>query len=135
MITVRQEQMDALVLDCSGGIEELTLDYLERNRPALIRGIPPFALREMVGNGIARAGGHGLKSAYDLVTFVMLMFEIAPNFDTHPVIRQGLGDLRSIPSKHMDELLEIVPEEAWKEAYDNFDVDAWFPDGGEESDS
>jgi len=133
MLKVRKGQFDAFLSDEEGFISFI-IGHLCEESPELIERIPPDDLREMVRNGLARARSHGLRSPGDLAAFVSIMFEIAPNFDEHPAIRQALDDARVPVDKRIDTLFERVPEKAWEEAEKNYDAKAWFPELQDEQD-
>jgi hypothetical protein len=126
MLTIREEQMNAFLLDDEQAFVDFIIEHLNEESPELIDRLPLDALREMVSNGIARAKKYGLRSPEDLTAFVAVMFEIAPNFDEQPEIHQVLQD-ESIPiDERFDLIFEKVSDEAWEEADRNYDYEAWF---------
>lgn len=75
--------------------------------------------------GVARARSHGARLQSALGLFVALMFEIGPNFDQHPAIRDAL---RSGPEQPDDRVLTLpdrVSEPHWVEAQERADASAW----------
>lgn len=129
---IRQEQMDAFLPQTDEEIIEFIIDHLQEESPESIDRIPPDSLREMVGNGVRRARTHNLSSLGNLTAFVSLMFEIAPNFDEQPDIKQRLEDERVPIEENFDRLFEPELDDAWQEAADNYDseawAEAWFPE-------
>lgn len=131
---IRRKQFDDFLQHDEPKFIDMFIEHLQEQSPELVEDIPLDDLHAMVANGIARARSHGLYTDEDLMAFVAVMFEIAPNFDEHPAIRRVLAD-NSIPlEKRFDALFEKVPDEAWEEAEENYDAGAWFPELLDEED-
>ncbi len=60
-----------------------------------------------------------------MVGFVSLMFEVAPNFDDHPRVREALEDPAAPPMAKMQYLSSRVTEAVWQEVVLNFDRNFW----------
>lgn len=120
---------------------EPVLAWHQRNEPAFVEAIlekvrhrhPTYRqtdemLRESITVGIRRAQGNGLKGDRLVSEFVLIMFEVAPNFDQQPDIRAML-DTRTLPAEERWERL-FTPQfdPAWDEADDPgfYDENAWF---------
>ncbi len=82
-------------------------------------------LRRMVQAGIARARRHGLTWESSLVRFLLLMFQVAPNFDQHPAFARALSDVALPEAARMAEIFERVTPEEWREAQLAYDDRAW----------
>lgn len=136
MLKIRKEQMDALQEAAQPRHQDDVVDFivkhLHEESPELLEGIEPDYLREMVRNGVRRAGGHGLKSLGDVTAFVSIMFEIAPNFDEQPDLARVLADTAVPPEEKIDSLFAPELDAAWEEADRNYDPNAWFPELREE---
>lgn len=132
MFKIRKEQMDALHAAAEpqheDDVVEFITGHLREESPALLDGLSPDYLREMIRNGVRRAGGHGLKSLEDATAFVSVMFEIAPNFDEHPDLARVLADESVPPHEKLDRLFTPELDDAWEQAEKNYDPDAWFPE-------
>lgn len=134
MLVIRKEQEDTFLLNDGEEFIDFIIEHLQDESPELIYRIPHDTLREMIHNGLKRAKGHGLSSPEDLTAFVSVMFEIAPNFDEQPDIRRVLRDENVPANERFDSIFERVSDEAWEEADQNYDYEAWFPElknGGE----
>lgn len=131
MLKIRQEQKDAFLPKTDEERIDFIIEHLHEESPERIEDLSPDTLREMVANGIARARSHGLQSLYNLTAFVSIMFEIAPNFDDEPELRQVLRDDNVSVDERFDKLFEPEHDEAWTRA-GKYDGDAWmrawFPD-------
>ena len=103
------------------------MKHIREESPERVLGYADDYFEEMVRNGLARARSHGFSEAEDLMAFVAVMFEIAPNFDEQPNIKKVLDD-QAIPSeKRFEQLWELTSDEDWEEAADNCREEAWFP--------
>ena len=135
MFKVRHEQMEAMLRHDDEKFLSFIVEHLQRECRDSVRDIDQVSLREMAANGLARARGHGLRRARDLVAFVAIMFEIAPNFDEQADIRRALRDPTVPIDRRFDAMLERVPDRAWEEAARAKVAEAWFPGlPGEEGD-
>ena len=85
-------------------------------------------LRKLVRCALARARGYGMSWESSLVSFVSLMFVVAPNFDEHPLVRRVLRDETSGPNARIDLLWEEVSDETWDAVELDYDPKAWNAD-------
>jgi len=122
---IRPEQIDAFLPKDEHEVVNFIVKHLQSESPELIDRIPLDGLREMVGNGVARARTHGLSSLADLTGFVSIMFEIAPNFDVIPAIRSVLRDPNVPPDERFSKLFTKELNAAWERAADNYSPEAW----------
>lgn len=83
-------------------------------------------LHEMVVNGLARARQYGLNTDEDLMAFVSVMMEIAPNFDEQPNLHRVLTDVKIPVNARFDALFVPSLDEDWEKAAANDDQIAWF---------
>lgn len=127
MLTIRQEQMDSLIMGSDEEFVEFLVAHVKEEYPGIETENDDETLREMVRGGIERAGDHELTTAEDITAFISIMFEIAPNFDEQPEIKAVLDDEKTPPEERLEKLwTPAVPEEAWEEAEKNYDDNAWF---------
>jgi hypothetical protein len=96
--------------------------------PDAVRAVGQFdddTIRELVRKALARARGHGLTSESSLASFVILMFETAPNFDEHPLLKKTLGAADVAPDERIKQLLEETTDQNWDAARELYDPAAW----------
>jgi hypothetical protein len=111
------------------------LEYLQKSHadtavhlPAgelLIKEIATETLRGMVKHGIAQARTYGMTWESSLMTFVVFMFMVAPNFDAHPLIQLVLKDPTVEPDHRIEKLWERTTEDNWQAAKQQYDLQAW----------
>ncbi len=125
---IQKDQYDHFLQQDEQEFIETIVEYMQGRSPELVDNIPPDMLQEMVKNGIARARRYGLHTDENLISFVAVMFEIAPDFDEHPAIQAVLTDQSLAPEERFKAIFDNVPPEAWEEAEQNRDSEAWFPE-------
>ncbi|MFL5783804.1 MAG: hypothetical protein ACJ76H_04275 [Bacteriovoracaceae bacterium] len=101
---------------------------MQENSPELVDDIDEISLHCMITNSFLRAMRLGFTDREDLMSFAIMSFEFAPNFDTHPAVRAAMKKVAGIPGAKWDSLYTAVPESAWMEIdSENFyDGKAWF---------
>lgn len=104
----------------------LIIKHLREDDPDLVAHLSDDTFREMVANGLVRARSYRLNTDEDLMAFVAVMFEIAPNFDEHPALNAVLTDERRPIDVRFDDLFTPDLDKAWTEAADSYDTNAWF---------
>lgn len=87
--------------------------------------LPEQTLQKMVEGGIAKARGYKFTRRRHLISFVVLMFSSAPNFDEHPKINAILDSKYLIPSLRFNFLWENTNDEIWKEVEARYNCDDW----------
>ena len=128
MLVIRQEQIDTLIKKSDEEFVEFLVAHVKEEYPGKSSEYDEETLRVIVRSGIERAESHDLRTAEDITAFVSIMFEIAPNFDEQPQIKAVLDDENFLPGDRIDRLgSPAVSEEAWNEAEENYNEDAWFP--------
>lgn len=128
MYKLRADQIESLERDAERRFLVRLVDHLRQHHADIVAQFPEDILREMAESGLRRAKSHGLTEESSVTAFVSLMFEIAPNFDEHPTVRQVLEDEDLDADDRMEDLLEAVSEEEWEEAHEAYDANVWFAD-------
>lgn len=104
---------------------EFVADLLRTNKPEIVAGMAPDALESMISVALARARGHGFKTPSDLSVFAMLMFEVAPNFDEHPAMRDTFAQALKPDSGGLGDALSELPDHVWRECGERRDDRVW----------
>jgi len=91
-----------------------TMDAIRENHPTSRE--TDDMRRGYVKVGLKRARRHGITSDQDLMTYVLLMYRINPNFDRHPQIAAMLADTLPPPAERWERLFGEDFEGAWFEA-------------------
>lgn len=101
---------------------------MQENSPELVDDIDEISLHCMITNSFLRAMRNGFTDRSDLISFAIMSFEFAPNFDAHPAVKAAMKKVAGIPGAKWDTLYSTVPESAWMEVdSENFyDGSAWF---------
>lgn len=82
-------------------------------------------LESMIQSGVARARSYDFVSEADLAGFVVLMFETAPNFDAHPLLRYALKNEHYKIEERLDALLQNATEANWQVVKQEYDPARW----------
>lgn len=132
MLNIRKKQSDACLLNDEEEFVKFIVGHLRQESPALVGGFSDDSMQSMVSSGLKRARGYGFRSPEDLTAFVSIMFEVAPNFDEQPEIHRVLTDETVPIDQRFDLIFENASEEAWDEANEKYDYEAWYPELKEE---
>lgn len=127
MIHLRPEQLAAFQARYDIGLLDRIVQHVTTEHAEVVDGFPEPLVREMVGNGLARARRYGLTWESSLTGFVALMFTVAPNFDEQPAIHRVLMNARLRPDERF-ELLQRIRDRHWRDAQHLYDERAWFPE-------
>jgi len=128
MIRFSQSQLDAMFPVKPEEFLDFATDHVMEECAASVGELPRDIVREMTDNGLARAKGWGLATPKALLAFVVLMWEIGPDFDQEPAIRAALSQGSGTPDDRFWRMIDEAPDEAWENAELNADDEAWYPE-------
>jgi hypothetical protein len=111
-------------------VEHLRIAYADTfvhlpSRTLMLDEIAENDLKAMVQTGLAQARSYQITHESALAGFVAVMFEVAPNFDSYPLMQKILQDETTSPNTRLDLLLEQATEEDWEKAKGSYDSAAW----------
>lgn len=125
LLTLSESQL----LECAEAIErdlvKVVYWHLRGSHAKSVQFLNTETLHSRIAMGLDRARKYNLISVSDMVGFISLMFEVAPNFDDHPAVREALEDSAAPPLAKMQYLSSRVPESVWQEVLLNFDRKFW----------
>lgn len=98
---------------------------LPENVQSPVDELPKEKLYSLVEVSIERARRYDLSYESSIAAFTALMFEVAPNFDSHRLIKMLLNDQSIEPEKRLDELLKVLNEKNWETIRSEYDETAW----------
>lgn len=124
MFVIRPQLMEAFEQAACDEFIFRVCDYLRRHHARAVAAYSDDQLEPMVRVGVRRARSRGLTLENKIGFYVALMFEIAPNFDEHPAVRELLGAGENVDAS-MDLLPVHISEEQWQEANDQADPRVW----------
>ncbi|EYF04382.1 hypothetical protein [Chondromyces apiculatus] len=103
------------------------MTHFRRYHAEAVAILPDDVLRRRVTHGIERGRTYGLTWEYSLTVFLAHMMRIHPEFDRHPAIQRELHDpARGEPDERIDALATHVSEQAWDEAAQQGDPEAYW---------
>ena len=97
--------------------------YLLRMEPGVQT--PEETLQKMVVGGIAKARSYGMTWESTLISYVVIMFVSAPNFEENIYIQSVLSDEHEIPDRRIDCLWINTNDEIWDEIIKNYEPNCW----------
>jgi hypothetical protein len=109
---------------------------MQENSPELIDDIDEISLHCMITNAFLRAMRNGFTDRSDLMSFAIMSFEFAPNFDSHPAVKAAMRKVAGLPGAKWDSLYTAIPESVWMEVDTEtfYDGSAWFSELPKEKD-
>jgi len=129
-VKIRAQQMDLFGTQADAALIDKLVFYLQDEQAdnvvelprysCLLEEVPENSLKEMIRNGIKRAGAHGLTWESSIADFISLMFSVAPNFDEHLLVAQGLKNEQVPVDERVDFLFKIISEEIWETATEGY---------------
>ena len=135
MLKIRSEQIRPFEQDAQAAFTGRVMNYLRENhadekvrfrgKESLVAELPEAVLRTLVENGVARAKSYGLTWKSSLISFVVLMFVVAPNFDRQPYVAGVLRDEKIPANRRLDIITEQMVDEDWEKIAEGYDERAW----------
>lgn len=126
MLTFTKQQMnDAYLGQDDAQLIAQIVSHLRESHACRVDSLTDDVLNDMVEVGIARARGHGFALAENLAQFVVLMFVVAPNFDTQSDIAAVLSDSTRAQESRLDSACDEVSASAWNDAEAFYDERVW----------
>ena len=135
MLKIRKDQIDLFQPDAEEAFIRRVMNYVRERHgdrivklPAgetIVAGLPEETLRQMVEGGIARARAYGITWKSSLISYVVLMFLTAPNFDEHRAVYGYLTNERIEADRRIDAMMDELPNKVWQEVEDIYAPENW----------
>jgi len=117
MLIIRKEQMKVFQQQAERNFIDSVVKQLRSDHTAAVKDIPEDTLYKRVEYGIEQAREkYELTWQNNLITFVILLFEIGPDFDRLPVFQKYLTDDSIPPDDRIFALLGETTEADWENA-------------------
>jgi hypothetical protein len=125
---IRSEQFEQM----AGADDRLLLNAIKQivltDYQAIVEGLPEDLLDEMIIGGMEKARSFGLSRASHVAGFVLVMFEVGPEFYRHPEIEKILTDPDIPPDQRLSAMTDRTPPAAWDEVAASLAEQTWFPE-------
>ena len=115
MLTIRRSQMQVIAEARRAEFHERIAAHLRQEHAAAVAGLSWETLRDRIRIGDVRAARHGFQRESSVVTFVVLMFTVAPDFDMHPEVARVLEYERVPVDRRLLLLAHEITEPQWDE--------------------
>jgi hypothetical protein len=125
MLTIRHAQFAAMLDARLPEIGNTLLPYMRERHGAATAALNDAELLERIISGLTRARRWGFESMFGLTSFVALMFNVAPDFDTDPVIRAALSDASKPLDARIAGIEDALSEAGWAQVAQRADQRAW----------
>ena len=126
MITIRDDQLGRWHQNDPERFVDSVLSRVRDRHPTWRQ--TDVMMRDSIRAGIRRARRNGLETDRQISEFVLIMFEVAPNFDRQTDIRRALDDGSRPVGERWERLFTPEFDRAWAEADrpEFLDAGAWF---------
>jgi len=114
MLTLRQEQIDALAKAAEKQFEDRVLAHLQRVWATECQAVGESRIRQSIREAIERGKALGFVSEYDLVRFIDLFYLLGRKFETNPRAQWAadiLNQAELSPATKLDRLWERTEQE------------------------
>jgi hypothetical protein len=142
-LNIRREQIEVMDAVAEANFENRIIDHLLQDYSDskvklpdggdfTVSTLPSETLRSLVEMAIAKARKYELTYESTIASFVVMMFDVAPNFDEHRLCGVLLGDEEKPPDERVKELPKVLTEKNWDAIREGYDPNAWVkPDPSE----
>ncbi len=135
MLKIKSEQIRLFQPDAEAAFVVRVMDYLKENHietdvnlpngTIRVDELPDEILRQMVRGGLKRGGEYRIEWKSTLLSFVVLLFIAAPNFDAHPKAANFFAQTETIDDAALESLMDEMTDEDWTEIEKSYDAAAW----------
>jgi hypothetical protein len=135
MFKISSDQMKAFQPDAETAFVRRVMNYLKENHAdapvilpndkSLVGELPEEILQATVQDGIKRGGEYGISWRSTLLSFVVLLFLTAPNFDDHPKAKSFFNERSTIEDNDLEILIEQMTDEDWAAVTARYDAEKW----------
>jgi hypothetical protein len=112
----------------TGMLPRVILRVVRSEYPLVVEDFPDDILLEMISGGIIRAREFGLTNSEDIAGFVLIMFEVGPEFYNHAAIRSVLEGASIPAERKLDEVFAHTSQAVWDEVVGSLHRQTWFPE-------
>jgi hypothetical protein len=124
-LKIRAEQMAVLQAQVEADFESKIISLLITSHQAAIGACTPDELHQRVCTALAKGRAHGFTWQSALAGFVVMMFELGPNFDQHPSFARALAIRLADENERIQTIYANVTDEDWQDARSFADPKAW----------
>lgn len=135
MLIIRSEQIKVFQADAESAFVRRVMDYLKENHAeTLVRlphstssvaELPDEILQTTVQSGIKRGSSYGIALKSTLLSFVVILFLAAPNFDEHPKAVSFFSQKENIDDNDFEGLIDEMTDEDWAEVEARYNNQMW----------
>ena len=135
-LKVRSEQIEVMDAVVEANFRKRIGDHVRQGYPDAVVKLPeggdltvstvsPGLFDDLVETAISKARKYLLTQESSIAAFVALMFDVAPNFDTHRLCEVLLNDEEKRPDDRVSEIPKVLTEKNWLAIREGYDPNAW----------
>lgn len=128
MLVIRKEQIQHFIAQDEMDLVRLIRQIMRECCPVRVESYSDKVLDGMIRLGVEKSKKYNFEKSETIAAYVAVMFEISPNFDEQPSIKEVLEDQTYISDDRFFQLWRRVDEKVWLEAEQGYDARLWFPD-------
>jgi hypothetical protein len=135
MFKIKSEQIRLFQPDAEEAFVVRVMDYLKENHAdsevqlpngkTTVAGIKDEILNELVRGGIKRGRDYRIEWKSTLLSFVVLLFIGAPNFDEYPKVSSFFVGAETVDDATLEGLMDEMTDEDWTTVESIYDPQAW----------
>ncbi len=135
MLKIKSEQIRLFQPDAEAAFVGRVMDYLKENHAETdvhlsdgttrVAELPDAILRKLVRGGLKRGRDYRIEWKSTLLSFVVLLFIAAPNFDAHPKAANFFAQTETVDDTALESLMDEMTDEDWTEIEKSYDAAAW----------
>lgn len=136
MFKIKSEQIRLFQPEAEEAFVARVAEYIRENHAdALVRlpdaaatktaALPDEIFRALVRGGVKRGRAYGIELKSTLISFVVLLFIVAPNFDRHPTARKFFKETEPIDDEAFQALLDEMTDADWEEIEKRYAPRTW----------
>lgn len=135
MFTLRETHNQAFQTKAEADFVCEVMQYLRENHAETIVklpdgefkviALPEAILQKMVEGGIRKARNYGMTWQSSLISFVVIMFVSAPNFDENDNIRKLLTEELGFPDYRISKIWSETSDKIWNRIIENYKTESW----------
>lgn len=125
MFTIKPGQLAAIESARQKALVQSLLKEVKEHHPELCAPLTDSAVKALIEKGLSRAAEHGFEQESSLVSFVHLMFGVAPSFYLHPHVKAIFANPDVPLEDRLERLSEELSDREWEEIAQAHDASAW----------
>lgn len=126
-LVIRSAQLEVFARLGEPEFKKQIIEYLRSEYGIVLSSLSDAELLRRVEIAYDRARRFNFTRRASVVAYILLMFAVSPEFDTHPAIKEVLDQQWIPPDERMACLADAITAEEWEEARATNEGTSWEP--------